>query len=142
MLSAYPAYFIKEENGYSVIFPDLNNLATCGSTLDEAFMMAMDCLAGYLTWLQEDGEEIPTPSNIDAINMEKVAEEYEISIQDLFVNMIVVDVAEYAKIHFQEMVTKAVAIPKWLNNIVLEQDIDLSDVLQKALQNKLEPHKS
>lgn len=137
MLSAYPACFITEENGYSVIFPDLNNLATCGHTLDEAFMMAMDCLAGYLTWLQEDGEDIPTPSHLDAINIENVAEEYEVSTQDLFINMIVVDVAEYAKIHFQEMVTKTITIPKWLNNIVLEQDIDLSDVLQKALESKL-----
>ena len=48
MLSADPACFIKEENGYSVIFPDLDNLATCGETLDDAFAMAVDCLAGYL----------------------------------------------------------------------------------------------
>ena len=46
MLSAYPACFIKEEGGYSVIFPDLNHLATCGRTLDEAQNMAVDCLAG------------------------------------------------------------------------------------------------
>ena len=30
MLSTYPACFFKEENGYSVIFPDFNHLATCG----------------------------------------------------------------------------------------------------------------
>lgn len=34
MLSAYPACFFKEENGYSVVFPDLNWLSTCGDTLD------------------------------------------------------------------------------------------------------------
>ncbi len=39
--------FIKEENGYSVIFPDLNDLATCVNTLDEALAMAVDCLAAY-----------------------------------------------------------------------------------------------
>ncbi len=47
MLSAYPACFIKEDNGYSVIFPDLNDLATCVNTLDEALAMAVDCLAAY-----------------------------------------------------------------------------------------------
>ena len=36
MLSVYPACFYKEENGYSVIFPDLNWLATQGDTLQEA----------------------------------------------------------------------------------------------------------
>ena len=46
MLSAYPACFIKEDSGYSVIFPDLD-IATCGDTLDDAFSMAVDCLAGF-----------------------------------------------------------------------------------------------
>ena len=36
MLTVYPACFFKEESGYSVIFPDLNHLATCGETLDES----------------------------------------------------------------------------------------------------------
>ena len=48
MLSVYPAIFCKEDNGYSVLFPDLNWLATCGDTLEEAMAMAVDCLAGYL----------------------------------------------------------------------------------------------
>lgn len=39
MLSIYPAYFFKEENAYSVIFPDLN-LATCGEPVEEAMFMA------------------------------------------------------------------------------------------------------
>ena len=65
MLSAYPACFFKEENGYSVIFPDLNHLATCGETLDEALAMAVDCLAGYLYWMEEDGESAPPPSSIN-----------------------------------------------------------------------------
>ena len=40
MLSAYPACFIKEDSGYSIIFPDLD-IATCGDTLDDAFSMAV-----------------------------------------------------------------------------------------------------
>ena len=58
MLSAYPACFIKEDSGYSVIFPDLD-IATCGDTLDDAFSMAVDCLAGFLysatipSWLND-----------------------------------------------------------------------------------------
>ena len=49
MLSIYPACFFKEaDGGYSVIFPDLNWLATQGDNLQDAMEMAVDCLAGYL----------------------------------------------------------------------------------------------
>ena len=52
MLSAYPACFFKEENGYSVVFPDLNYLATCGQTLDEALVMVSLDISGrpYLSY--------------------------------------------------------------------------------------------
>ena len=68
MLSTYPAIFFKEENGYSVIFPDLNYLSTCGKTLDEAFSMAIDCLAGYLYWILQDEEPFPVSSSIDKVD--------------------------------------------------------------------------
>ena len=55
MLSIYPACFVKESNGYSVVFPDLG-AATCGDTLDEAANIAVDCLAGFLYSLQRDCE--------------------------------------------------------------------------------------
>ena len=57
MLSAYPACFIKEDSGYSVIFPDLD-IATCGDTLDDAFSMAVDYLDGYLYFSNLKGERI------------------------------------------------------------------------------------
>ena len=62
MLSAYPACFFKEEPGYSVIFPDLNYLSTCGDTIEDVFAIAVDCLAGYLFEAKKDGDVIPFPS--------------------------------------------------------------------------------
>lgn len=137
MLSAYPACFIKEENGYSVIFPDLNNLATCGHTLDEAFTMAVDCLAGYLYWLKEDGETAPDASPIDKIDLAEIAEELEVLPGEAFINMVTVDVAEYAKTHFEKSVKKTLTIPAWLNKAALEQNINFSQVLQEALKAQL-----
>lgn len=110
-ISAYPACFIKEKNGYSVIFPDLNNLATCGNTLDEALTMAVDCLAGYLYWLQEYGEAAPPASSPDKINLAEIVEELEISPNDAFVNIVTVDVLEYAKTHFEKSVKKHLRFP-------------------------------
>ena len=46
MLSMYPACFYKENDGYSVIFPDLNYLATQGDSFEDAMQMAVECLAG------------------------------------------------------------------------------------------------
>jgi len=137
MLSAYPACFIKEENGYSVIFPDLDHLATCGHTLDEALAMAVDCLAGYLHWLEKDGEAAPAASPIEKINLAEVAEESDISPDEAFVNIVTVDVAEYAKTHFEKSVKKTLTIPAWLNKAALEQNINFSQTLQDALKAQL-----
>lgn len=137
MLSAYPACFFKEESGYSVVFPDLNDLSTCGETLDESLRMAVDCLAGYLYWLKKDGEDAPAPSPVDAIRLADVAAELEVPTEGAFVNIITVDVEEYAKTHFEKAVKKTLTIPAWLNTAALEQNINFSQVLQDALKAQL-----
>lgn len=134
MLSAYPACFYKEhEGGYSVIFPDLDHLSTCGETFEEALNMAVDCLAGYLYELQYSGEEIPAPSKIDDIAPDDEYDEYK----EFLVNMVTVDVEEYAKTHFEKSVKKTLTIPSWLNDLAIENKINFSQVLQKALKAEL-----
>ena len=134
MLSAYPACFYKEhEGGYSVIFPDLEHLSTCGDTLEEVLKMAVDCLAGYLFDLKVNGEEYPKATEINKINPDEEYDEY----QEVFVNMVTVDVEEYAKAHFEKSVKKTLTIPSWLNDIAIERKINFSQVLQKALKIEL-----
>lgn len=137
MLSAYPACFFKEENGYSVIFPDLNDLATCGETMEEAFAMAVDCLAGYLYVSEMEGEMVPPPSDLKMIRLEDITEELGMEQGDGFVNLVTVDVAEYARAHFEKSVKKTLTIPAWMNMAALEQNINFSQVLQDALKEKL-----
>ncbi len=137
MLSAYPACFFKESDGYSVIFPDLNDLATCGDTLDDALTMAVDCLASYLYWNMQDGENVPDASPITAIDPASVARKLDFNYDEAFVNLVTVDVAEYAKVHFEKSIKKTLTIPAWLNTAALEQNINFSQVLQEALKAKL-----
>ena len=92
MLSMYPACFFKEEKGYSVVFPDLNWLATYGETEEEAMEMAAECLAGYLFTLKQDGDAIPKASNRKDISIHEIAKELDADEQDAFVNVISVDV--------------------------------------------------
>lgn len=143
MLTVYPACFFKEENeNYSVIFPDLNYLATCGSTLEEAMSMAIDCLAGYIHWLKQDGDPIPTPSALNDIDITAIANEIysDSPYKEAFVNLVSVDVEEYAKKHFEKSVRKTLTIPAWLNATALEQGINFSQTLQEALLAKIKAH--
>jgi len=133
MLSIYPACFFKEDNGYSVVFPDLNYLSTCGENEQEAMEMAVDCLAGYLF----SGGEAVTASEMKDISLEKVAEELDVDAKDGYVTKVSVDVKEYAKTHFQKSVKKTLSIPKWLNDAALKKDINFSQTLQEALLLKI-----
>ncbi len=139
MLSMYPACFFKEETGYSVIFPDLN-CSTCGESFEHAMTMAVDCLAGILYSLKNDGEIIPKPSELSSIDYNIIAKELypEESIPNCIVSMVSVDVDLYAKEYFEKSVKKTLTIPAWLNKLATEQHINFSQVLREALITKLQ----
>lgn len=139
MLSIYPACFFHDEDGYSVVFPDLNWLSTCGDTLEEAMHMAVDCLAGYLYMEEKFKNQLPTPSRVEEIDIKKIALELDPDSTNTtsFVNMVSVDVSAYAKEHFEKSVKKTLSIPVWLNKAALEQNINFSQVLQEALIRRL-----
>lgn len=139
MLSAYPAVFIKEENGYSVIFPDLN-CATSGGDLHEALEMAVDCMAGVLfTWQEEEqGGPLPPPSDMGQGLVDAVCAEYEADPASAFANIVSVDVDAYAKQHFMRSVKKTLTIPAWLNDAAERHGgINYSRLLQNALKDYL-----
>lgn len=142
MLSIYPACFFKEDNGYSVIFPDLNYLATQGDTLEDAVTMAVDCLAGYLYTAKMDNEKFPKASKLSDINIDRLSDELGITgaYTDAFTNMVSVDVKAYAKEHFDKSVRKTLTIPAWLNTAAQEEGINFSKTLQEALMSKLKAH--
>ena len=63
----YPAVFYPEGDGrYSVIFPDLNDLATYGDNLADAFAMAQEACGQYLFTSLRDGDVLPAPTPLDA----------------------------------------------------------------------------
>jgi len=51
----------EEGGGYVVTFPAIPDLATQGETVEEARLMAEDCLRGYLEVLRETGRPLPAP---------------------------------------------------------------------------------
>ncbi len=137
MMTAYPACFFKEEEGYSVIFPDLDDLATCGETQEDALAMAVDCLAGYLFWCGKEGEPVRAASAVDEIRLTETAKRLDLDSDDGFISLVVVDIEQYAKNHFEKSVKKTLSIPSWLNEAACKAGINFSAVLQEALKKQL-----
>ena len=139
MLSVYPAIFFHEKNGhYSVVFPVLNHLATCGDDIQEATEMAVDCLAGHIHSEKLDGNEIPPPTPVDKVDIHSEDDDDdEYAENDRFISLISVDVEEYARTHFEKAVRKSLTIPKWLNDMAISRKINFSKVLQRALMREM-----
>ena len=78
-------------------------------------------------------EEVPAAPDMDKIDIDAEYNDYE----SAFVNMVTVDVDEYAKKHFEKSVKKTLTIPSWLNELAVANGINFSQVLQTALKDKL-----
>lgn len=64
----YPIILIRaEEGGYTVLVPDLPGCVTQGETVEEAFEMVKDAMAGWIEVTFEDKEEAPRPSTLENI---------------------------------------------------------------------------
>lgn len=140
MLTIYPAVFYEYKDGrYTVIFPDLNHLATDGANFEDAMAMAIDCLAGYVFSEKLEGHPLPPPTPFAEFDphCEDDGDEAENGIVRTFGNLVSVDVEEYAKLHFSKPIKKTLSIPEWLNDMAVNRQINFSKTLQKALLNEL-----
>ena len=126
----YPAVFYPEDDGkYSVIFPDLNDLATYGDNLADAFAMAQEACGQYLFTSLRDGDVLPAPTPLDAVEKDEDA---------ALVNLICVNLDEYARAYNDKAVKKTLSIPAWLNTACENYGINYSKVLQDALIAKIQ----
>ena len=72
-MNRYPAIVDGCKGAYGVVIPDIPG-ACCamGSTVDEALLNAEDALPAFVSMLEEDCKDIPSPSSIDDISLEVV----------------------------------------------------------------------
>jgi predicted RNase H-like HicB family nuclease len=64
----YIAYLHKDrDSDFGVSFPDFPGCVTAGRTLEEARRMAAEALALHVEGMIEDGELVPEPSSLDAV---------------------------------------------------------------------------
>lgn len=123
----YPAVFTYEEGQeIAVEFPDLN-VATSGENDNDALLSARELLGCVIFGLEEDGEELPSPTSLSA--MELQANERAVLI-DVYMPSI-------RSAHINKSVNRTVTLPAWLNTVALEHNINFSQVLQDALKAQL-----
>lgn len=122
----YPAIFTYDENDkcYMVDFIDLKGCSTYGKTINEAYLMAQDGMGLYLS----DLETFPNPTI--PYNNIKLNE-------NQFISIVEIDLLEYRKKYSNIAVKKTLTIPVWLNTLAEKNDINFSQLLQKALKKEL-----
>ena len=129
MKHIYPAVFYNEGNGYSVIFPDFD-CGTCGDTLEQAYVMAVDFLYGQLDILLNEKKVLPKPTEMTEI---KFADDFEYI--SCFPTLVAVDPKEYKDFlsNKEKAVRKNVTIPFWLSARADAQHVNYSSILKEAL---------
>lgn len=98
--------------------------------------MAVDCLAGYLYTEEIEGNALPAATALDKVDIH-CEDDDDSDYVKAFVNLVSVDVKEYARQHFNKPVKKTLTIPQWLNDTAVRRKVNFSKVLQRGLMAEL-----
>ena len=129
MKYVYPAIFRPEPEGnYHVFFPDIDGAGTCGDDLKDCIEMGEDWLCLTLYHMEQKGDFIPLPSDINEVRRE----------EGDIVTLISVDTEYYKRFYENKSTKKTLTIPSWLNMAAEAANINFSQTLQKALKEELQ----
>ena len=131
--SVYPVFLTQTNTVVLVEVPDLEIL-TEGRDIPDAIEMARDAIELKCVSLEDDGINIPQPSDITMLNVDAgtFAEEGK-----TIVSLVDVDPAEYRRKIDTKTVRRNVALPSWLNYEAEQAGINVSRILQEALMSTL-----
>ncbi|AOH53340.1 pilus assembly protein HicB [Peribacillus muralis] len=123
----FPAVFDYADDGISVEFPDLPGCLTCGDNDAEALEMAKEAMGLHLYGMEKDGDSIPEASAIQEI---KVSKNQVIVLIEVWMPLVRDQIENQA-------VKKTLTVPKWLDDLAKEKNVNFSRVLQDALKSLL-----
>lgn len=121
----YPAIFQVEEDGYSVFVPDIPGCMTQGDTMEEALAMVQEAIGLMLEDVAP--ADYPAASLPQDLVLEK----------DQFALMVPFDKLTYDKKYNAKAVKKTLSVPKWLDTLATEHNVNFSNILQNALMHEL-----
>jgi predicted RNase H-like HicB family nuclease len=126
MRTAYPVIFSKITEGYMATVPDWD-IDTHGSDLADAIEMARDAIGVMGIDRQDDGLDLPEPSDVTAVTCESGE----------IVSIVDIDFSEYRRAVDLKTVRRNVSLPSWLNAEAEKAGLNVSAVLQTALKQEL-----
>lgn len=136
MKNVYPVIFTPlndEKNTVLVEVPDMNIL-TEGYGMPDAIGMARDAIGLKGIDIEDEGKDIPVPSEISAID---VSTGTFVNDGKGYVSLVDIDFTEYRRRTDNKTVRRNVTIPNWLNQEAEKAHLNVSRVLQEALMVKL-----
>lgn len=133
MKQVYPAFIAEYKGDFLVYVPDMD-IYTEGKNLADAIEMARDAIELKCVSMEDDGIEIPLPSEMDALDINRGTFAEEGTTVMSFVD---IDSAEYRRKIDTKTVRRNVTIPGWLNYEAEHAGINVSRVLQEALMKVL-----
>lgn len=125
----YPAFFTKTEDIILVEVPDFDIL-TEGKDMYEAINNTRDAISLKCISLEDDGEEIPAPSDFSILDIANGTFANE---GKTIISFVDVDSTEYRKKIDTKTVRRNVALPSWLNYEADKAGVNVSRILQEAL---------
>lgn len=123
----FPALLDYAEDGISVEFPDLPGCLTCGDSEEDALRKAKEAMALHLYGMEQEGESIPEPSKVKSIAAE---DNQAVLLVEVWMPPFRHDIENKA-------VKKTLTIPKWLDDLAQENNVNFSHLLQDALKKYL-----
>lgn len=141
MLITYPALFYYEDKGFFVHFPDFDNSATQGESVEEALKMASEWLGINCADIIENGGKLPIATPLNELSLEgndpfKDDKEFDYNyIKDKsFMSLVYVDINNFLRA--DEPVKKTLSIPSWANDLGIKHGINFSQLLTGAIVNE------
>lgn len=127
MKAAYPIIVSKGKKYLVVYVPDFD-INTQGKDMTDAIEMARDVIGLAGNVMEDENEQLPTPSDIKDVKKES---------ENDIITLVDVDFDEYRRKNDMRSVRRNVTLPSWLNFEAEKSGINVSAVLQKALKKEL-----
>ena len=126
-LIVFSLFRVLIEDGISIDFPDLPGCCPCASTTEEALHNAKEALGLHLWGMEQDEENIPEPTAIFDLSLEK-------NQVPALVEVFMPPVRERVNSKF---VKKTLSLPAWLAAKADEDGVNCSKLFQNALMEYL-----
>lgn len=127
MKSAYPIIMTPDKNLISVYVPDFD-INTQGKDFADAINMARDAISLIGVDMEDDGKELPGPSDCSSIHPSDGG----------IVSLVDVDFSVYRRKMETKTIRKNCTLPSWLCYEAEEAGLNFSQVLQNALKQELQ----